>query len=163
MVCTAVKKQVGSKTVRGVSITLDEAKFSETEWFGENSADRDQAGNACRSIVRSSHCEAETPTIQDQYQNIGDPGCGPSVWVKKSTKAGRMMLHGMPSTLLPYLPGGYNAHHNRYHTYFSGCEQARAELAHAVVEKLAEESDRRYRAAHPEEERRISVPIYDKF
>jgi hypothetical protein len=163
VVCMAVKKTVGNKITRGVSITIPGTEFSESEWFGENSADRDRAGNACWAIVRSSRCQAETPTAQDQYQNVGDPGFGPRLWVKKSSKAGRMILSDLPSELLPYLPGGFNAHHNRYHAFYSGCEEARAVLAHAVVERMSEETNRRYRASQPEIERGISVPIYEKF
>jgi hypothetical protein len=124
--CEAIKRGEGSSIERGVKVVEPVSKIEEYFWFGADQNVRDRAGTKCQEILAASSCTRTTPKASDQYMNVGDPGFGPRLYVKKSSEAG--ILH----ISLP----GYSNLDGSYYAFYSGCEEARAKVALDAVEEI---------------------------
>ena len=124
--CEAVKRGEGSSIERGVKVRTDNDSFEEYVWFGSEVNSRDRAHGDCTYVLATSYCQRATPKASDQYQNVGDPGFGPRLYVKKSSEAG--ILHVSNSR--------YQAYQGQYHAFYSECEETRAKLALRSVEAV---------------------------
>ena len=124
--CEAIKRGEGSSIERGVKVVEPVSKIEEYYWFGADQNVRDRAGTKCQEILASSYCSRITPKASDQYMNVGDPGFGPRLYVKKSTEAGilHISLHG------------YSNLEGTYYAFYSGCEEARTKVALDAVEQI---------------------------
>ncbi len=156
IVCEAIKRTAGTQVIRGIKVKEEALKFEETTWFGTDSATRDRAGKACWEVVSSTSCTATAPHASDRYMNVGDPGFGPRLYVEKSTRAGVLSLQWVPADVLRYYPSGYSSLQGKYFAFYSGCEEARSELAHDVVKSYQREFLRlareKFLKEHPETE-----------
>jgi hypothetical protein len=117
--CEAVKRGDGSSIERGVKIKTDVGSFEEYVWFGADANSRDKAAQECGSVLSMSYCKRITPKASDQYMNVGDPGFGPRLYVKKSSAAG----------LLEISHPDYSGYQGEYHAFYEDCEETRAKLA----------------------------------
>ncbi len=124
--CEAVKRGEGSSIERGVKVRTDDGSFEEYVWFGSETNPRDRAQNDCSYVLATTYCLPTTPKPNDQFQNVGDPGFGPRLYVKKSSEAG--VLHVSNSQ--------YQGYEGEYHAFYSDCEKTRAKLALRSVEAV---------------------------
>ncbi|MBU6153659.1 MAG: hypothetical protein KGP28_05090 [Bdellovibrionales bacterium] len=124
--CEAVKRGEGSSIERGIKVLTDNGSLEEYVWFGSDTNSRDRAQNDCTYVLATTYCQRTTPKVRDQYQNVGDPGFGPPLYVKKSSEAG--ILHVSNSQ--------YQGYQGQYHAFFSACEETRAKLALRSVEAV---------------------------
>jgi hypothetical protein len=169
--CEAIKaEQAGQAPLRGVRVTyLGKTHAAPTlfgaeravVYFGSDSKTRDHAGNLCNEVVAASRCEERKPLPRDQYTNRGDPGFGPAMWQKDSTKAATFYATSVSSEAQKHVGDTLSAHHGEYHKYYSACETLRAEIAHELLKKLHREY---VLATQPEEMRHFEpIKIYEKF
>jgi|GEM_PF-3512734 len=139
VVCESVKRSEGAQVIRGVKIKHDSVKFETTTWFGVDSAARDRAYRACEEVANATSCAEITPKVSDRYMDAGDPGFGPRMYIKNSSKAGVLSLQWAPADVMSHYPSDYSSLHGKYFAFYSGCEEARAELSHDVVQSYQRE------------------------
>ena len=135
--CEAFKiERSGKAPLRGVRVTLGQSTyvvegiFNDERakiTFGEDAAARDRAGNLCWEVVRATRCEAS-----DRYENIGDPGFGPS-YFQKMGEAGTLYVGSVSSSAQSRVGGLLHGYHGHYEQTFSGCEAVRANLAYRAL------------------------------
>jgi len=169
--CEAIKlEQSGRATLRGVRVINLGKTYVETHllgderavvYFGSDSAARDRAGKLCWEVVSATRCEARTPRAQDQYANRGDPGFGPALWQKDSTKAATFYANPVSTEAQKHVGVSLSEHHGAYVKYYSECESIRASLAYNLLKKLHRDF---VIANQPENHHHVEpVRIYDKF
>ena len=169
--CEAIKlEQAGKQTLRGVRVTHLEKTHIITHllgdersvfYFGSDSATRDKAGKLCQEVVAASRCEERKPRPQDQYANRGDPGFGPAMWQKDSTKAATFYASSVSQEAQKHVGDTLSAHHGQYLKYYSACESLRADIAHELIKALHQEFAI---ANQPVENHHYEpVKIYEKF
>ncbi|NDG84996.1 MAG: hypothetical protein EBX52_08175 [Proteobacteria bacterium] len=127
--CEAIKsEQAGKATLRGVRVTnlgktyVREQLFGDERaalYFGSDTGSRDRAGKLCWEILNATRCDSRTPKTQDQYANHGDPGFGPALWQKDSTKAATLRVEGVSKEVQQYIGKSLETRDGEYFKYYS--------------------------------------------
>jgi hypothetical protein len=163
--CEAIRiERAGKPTLRGVRVTLNQRTHildgiiideRAVVTFGDDSTARDRAGKLCLEVVKATRCESSP-----RYENVGDPGFGPSRY-QELGHSGTLQVGSLSSSAQSLVGGFLHGHQGQYSETLAGCQVLRANLAYEALKAAQREWLEAKKPATPPAFFQ-HVPIYEK-